>query len=86
MPTLADELKRWLERANMRVHATTGERPRERFERDEQHVLRPLEAGPYRSLVLTTPPARTHQRKTPPLVTVEKRSLATYGAVARGAS
>ena len=34
---------RWLEgTANVRRHATTGERPVERFERDERAVLLPL--------------------------------------------
>ena len=47
------ERERWQERtANVRVHATTRERPRERFERDERHVLQALAERPYRSLIL----------------------------------
>ena len=49
---LADELGRWLERANGRVHGTTREVPRERFERDERAVLLAPAPRPYRSLVL----------------------------------
>ena len=36
--------------ANVRCHGTTGERPVERFERDERHALRPLASYPYRRL------------------------------------
>ena len=53
---LADELAGWLEHANERLHATTKEAPRERFERDEHALLLPLPARPYRSLLL--PPER----------------------------
>ena len=47
---LAGELALWLERANGRVHGTTREVPRARFEREERAVLLPLAARPYRSL------------------------------------
>lgn len=38
--------------ANVRIHRTTAEAPRARFERDERVLLRPLALRPYRSLVL----------------------------------
>ena len=48
---LNEQAARWLEgTANVRRHATTGERPIDRFERDERAVLRPLAIGPYRRL------------------------------------
>ena len=48
----------WLDQiANPRVHGTTREVPRERFERDERGVLGPLAERPYRSLVLLPDPA-----------------------------
>ena len=50
---LNDQAKRWLEgTANVRRHGTTGERPIDRFERDERAVLRPLANSPYRRLGL----------------------------------
>jgi len=53
----------WLDGiANTRVHGTTQERPRERFERDERAVLGPLAARPYQSLVIAPERAR---RSTP---------------------
>jgi transposase len=80
---LAEELTRWLARANGRVHATTREVPRERFEREERPVLGPVAARPYRSLVLPpeTRPAPTPLRR---LVDVERRPLSAYAALAGG--
>ena len=41
----------WLDAtANVRVHGTTGERPLDRFERDERRVLGPRAGRPYRRL------------------------------------
>ena len=46
---LNEQAVRWLEgTANVRRHATTGERPIDRFERDERAVLLPLATCPYR--------------------------------------
>ena len=46
---LNDQALRWLkDTANVRRHATTGERPVDRFERDERTALRPLAPQPYR--------------------------------------
>ena len=80
------ERERWLAKANARFHATTKERPAERFERDERHLLRPLAAQPYRSLVLVA-------RRTPlpaPAVAVareevERRPLGVYDRLAGAA-
>lgn len=43
---LEDHLREWMFEADRRVHGTTFERPIDRFERDEAHVLRPLPALP----------------------------------------
>jgi len=87
---LAQQLERWLERANQRIHQTTKEQPLERFLRDEQHRLRPLAERPYRSLVLLPqkePRARPLRRTSSvvPRIAVERRPLAVYAAVAGGA-
>jgi transposase len=70
----------WLtQTANLRVHRTTAEVPRLRFERDERVLLRPLASRPYRSLVMAaTPPERPRQPRSPALLTVERRPLAWY--------
>jgi transposase len=75
----------WLDQvANVRVHATTHEAPRLRFERDERACLQPLALRPYQSFVLVpdAPPPVT--RAPVPRVPVERRSLAAYAALARG--
>jgi transposase len=65
--------------ANARIHGTTHEVPRERFERQEQAALKPLALRPYRSLVLQPEPAPP-RRAVPsvPRVAVERRPLAAY--------
>lgn len=84
---LADQCQRWLdETANVRVHGTTREVPRVRFERDERAVLQPLASRPYCSLVL--PPERPARASRPrrvalgvsahPRVDVERRALHAY--------
>ena len=77
----------WLERvANVRLHGTTRERPRDRFDREERLLLQPLTARRYTSLILDRMPMSTPPRRAPrPVVTVEKRSLATYAQLAGGA-
>src|SRR5919106_679245 len=72
--------RQWLDDvANVRVHATTRERPRDRFDRDERLLLHPLAPRPYTSLVLPIPPrAARSQPSRRPLVPVEKRPLAVY--------
>ena len=74
----------WLERvANVRRHATTQERPRERFDRDERFVLQPVAVHPYTSLIVDRTPA-VARRAPRPVVTVEKRSLVIYAQLTGG--
>jgi len=71
--------------ANVRMHGTTRERPRSRFDREERFLLQPLAPRRYTSLVLedgaAAPPLA---RVTRPLLPVEKRSLTLYGRLAGG--
>ena len=78
----------WLERvANVRVHGTTRERPRVRFDREERFLLQPLAARRYTSLLLDRPGTSTPTARSPrPVVTVEKRSLRAYARLAGGAA
>jgi transposase len=73
----------WLDTtANVRIHGTTKESPRVRFERDERAVLPPLALHPYHSLVLT--PEREGKatlHRSLGEVTVERRTLSTYDAI-----
>ncbi len=83
------ERERWLTgTANVRVHATTRERPVERFA-DERDLLLPLAAQPYRSLVLL-PPTRPESLAVaiapPERIEVERRPLAQYARLAAGAA
>lgn len=86
---LDEQRAHWLERvANARVHGTTKEVPRERFARDEHHVLQSLALRPYRPLVLPND-ARRAPRVVPPThvsapaITVERRALAAYTRLAQ---
>jgi transposase len=86
---LAEETSRWLETvANARVHGTTKEAPRERFERDERAALQPLASRPYHSLVLSSVSAEPRSRRDDtsivplPRVDVEQRPLRMYAALA----
>lgn len=76
----------WLDQvANVRVHGTTGEVPRVRFDRDERVTLQPLAARRYTSLVLDAPPPTPRTRQAPrPVVLVEKRALAVYAQLTGG--
>ena len=75
---LNEQAARWLEgTANVRRHATTGERPIDRFERDERAVLRPLANHPYRRLGLRQAPEPA-PRRLPATVKVERRPLSVY--------
>lgn len=84
---LADQSAHWVaETANRRIHGTTHEVPETRFLRDEQPVLLPLAGRPYRSLLL---PNESHRASADaavpaplPKVTVERRSLGAYAALA----
>ena len=83
---LDEQARRWLEEtANVRRHGTTGERPADRFERDERAALGPLADRPY--VRLAAPRA---SRSAPPAsaavaapVQVERRSLSVYAEAAR---
>lgn len=81
---------RWLDAtANVRIHGTTKEPPRVRFERDERAVLQALAPHPYRSLALAperdgkyTGRATLYRPVTAAAdVAVERRTLATYAAI-----
>ena len=78
---LNEQASRWVEQtANVRRHSTTGERPLERFERDEREALRPLAQRPYPRLgvAVRTKPSL---RRVPQAVQVERRSLRVYAEV-----
>ena len=86
---LEEELRRWLTRANARLHATTRERPVLRWERDERHTLQVLAERPYRSLVLlasASPPAPAASPPRAESIEVERRPLAAYAQIAAGAA
>lgn len=77
------QAQRWLQEvANVRVHATTGERPMDRFRQEEQAELIPLAARPYRSLVLPLFQDRPEAPKLTPRYEVERRALEVYGQLA----
>ena len=77
---LNDQAQRWLhDTANVRLHATTGERPDERFERDERAVLGRLAPRPYRRLGAEPSPAP--RLLTP--VRVQQRPLRVYAEAIR---
>ena len=79
---LNERAERWLEgTANVRRHGTTGERPLDRFERDERHVLRPLAGQPHRRLGARR--RSVPARPVPRTVEVERRSLQVYARAAR---
>ena len=68
--------------ANVRRHGTTGERPVDRFERDEREALGPLASRPYRRLGVHRG-AEPVRRRVPETVEVERRSLRVYAEAAR---
>ena len=61
----------------MRRHARTGERPVDRFERDERVALLPLATCPYRRLGVRHAPDLA-PRLLPATVEVERRPLSVY--------
>ena len=85
---LDHQRQQWLERiANVRVHATTRERPRDRFDREERFLLQPLAPRRYTSLVLERASTSSATRRPPrPVIAVEKRSLSAYARLAGGAA
>lgn len=80
---LAAQAARWLDAvANARVHGTTKEVPRLRFERDERALLLPLATRPYQPVVPLTPRRAAVGIAAPCLdVPVEHRPLETYAAL-----
>ena len=77
---LNEQAARWLEgTANVRRHGTTGERPVDRFERDERAALGPSAGRPYRRLGTGQAPAP----RPPIVVEVEKRELRIYDEAVR---
>lgn len=74
------QCRHWLDTvANPRVHGTTRERPRVRFERDERALLQPLASRPHQLLVLPAARRRDVVRVRPvPHLTVERRALTAY--------
>jgi hypothetical protein len=87
---LAAQAERWLEAtANARIHGTTREIPRVRFEDAERAVLLALAPRPYAAL-LALPPTRPLAPVSPaglrPLLTVERRPLTRYAALAAAAA
>ena len=83
---LDQQRRLWLDDvANVRMHGTTRERPRDRFDRDERLLLQPLAPRPYTSLVLTAAPRDARPDVRPrPVVAVEKRPLAVYARLTGG--
>lgn len=76
------QAQQWLEQtANARRHRTIGERPRERFERDERRALKAPATTPYRRLSLNT--ARPPSKRVPPAVEVQRRPLSVYAEAIR---
>ena len=83
---LEQQRQHWLERvANVRVHGTTRERPRVRFDREERFTLQPLAARRYTSLIAERSATTTPTRRTPrPVMAIEKRPLAVYAQLTGG--
>jgi hypothetical protein len=86
---LAAQSDHWLEHtANARVHGTTGAVPRERFEQEERAALQALPVGAYPRVLLSSARSVTvgPARRVHPLLTVERRPLGTYAALAEATS
>jgi transposase len=82
---LDQQRQAWLDRvANVRLHGTTRERPRDRFDREERVLLQPLAARRYTSLVIERPSPTPTRRAPRPMVVVEKRALTAYAQLAGG--
>jgi transposase len=82
---LDQQRQAWLDRvANVRVHGTTHDRPRDRFDREERFLLQPLAARRYTSLVVERPLQAQARRAPRPIVVVEKRPLTAYAQLAGG--
>lgn len=82
---LEQHRRAWLDHVtNVRVHGSTHERPRVRFDH-ERVRLQPLAPRRYTSLVLDDASAANAPFRRPrPVVEVEKRALAAYARLAGG--
>ncbi|MEM9558545.1 MAG: IS21 family transposase [Acidobacteriota bacterium] len=80
---LNERAARWLETtANVRCHATTQQRPIDRFEQKERAALQPLARRPYPRLGRRDEDSRSTTTPAPvPSVDVERRSLRDYDRV-----
>jgi transposase len=79
---LNDQAARWRDTvANVRLHRTIGEAPRQRFERDELSTLKPLAPQPYPRLGALPQRCRAVPRVEG--VAVEKRPLSVYAEAVR---
>lgn len=84
---LAAQASHWLEAvANARVHGTTKEAPRVRFERDERAALAPLAAHAYQSVFPRALTERVAVR-VPQIacLTIDQRPLSQYAALVEAA-
>ena len=83
---LDQQRRHWLDDvANVRVHATTRQRPRDRFDSEERLLLQPLALRPYTSVLVPDAPRGIAPSVAPrPLVSVEKRPLAVYARLTGG--
>lgn len=82
---LEQQRLQWLERiANVRLHGTTRERPRVRFDREERFTLQPLAPRRYTSLIVERPTTTPTPRTPRPVISVEKRALAAYAQLTGG--
>ena len=83
---LNDQAQRWLSTvANVRKHRTTLEKPQERFTRVEQVALLALPNRRYQSLILRPRSAAPSTVVPLPRISVERRPLKAYAAIAAGA-
>ena len=81
---LNEQADRWAEgTANVRLHGTTGERPLDRFEKNERQALRPLALEPYRRLGRQSAAPEAPRRSLAPTVQVQRRPLREYSEAVR---
>jgi len=79
------QAEQWLERvANARIHGTTEEVPRERFQREERMALNSLASRPYRSLVLSAAPTQRVRPMASAQLQVQRRPLQVYTRIVGG--
>ena len=83
------QVRRWLDtQANVRVHRTLKERPVDRFEVERPHLM-PLAPWTYRPVAprpLNPASEGIQEAAFPPVVEVQRRSLAEYARISGGVS